>query len=56
MREVCRIVRSPNQDGVTRDFQGTWIEALSEPVRDLLDMMLEEVAPFSCREANATFP
>lgn len=41
---------------VTQDFQGTWIDALSDPLQDLLDLMLEEVAPFSFHDANDASP
>lgn len=42
--------------GVSADFQGTWIDSLSEPLHDVLDDMLEEAQPFVYRNTEAASP
>jgi hypothetical protein len=42
--------------GVTADFQGTWVDSLTEPVAQLLDDMLEETSPVDFRDVDSAAP
>lgn len=49
-RDTAELFRTP------ADFQGTWVESLMDPMRELLDDMIEETSPFDFRQADDQAP